>query len=259
MIGYPDKWRNYDALVVDRVSYLGNAARATVFEAKRRLARIGKPVDKSEWGMSPPTVNAYYNAQLNQMVFPAGILQPRFFQAGASRPLNYGAMGMVMGHELTHGFDDEGRKFDEDGNLRDWWSDSVGKGFDERAACIDKQYSSYVAVGDVHVNGKLTLGENIADNGGIKLAFSAFNAAEKPKASVAQAGFSPAQQFFLAYAQGWCSKRRDEYARVLVNVDPHSPPKDRVNGPLQNLPEFAKTFNCKAGTPMAPANHCSVW
>jgi endothelin-converting enzyme/putative endopeptidase len=259
MIGYPDTWRSYDTLDVDRSSYLHNSFVANAFETKRHLARIGKPVDRKEWGMSPPTVNAYYSPSFNEMVFPAGILQPPFFQGGAAVPMNFGAMGMVMGHELTHGFDDEGRQYDEDGNLRDWWTPAVGKGFDERAACLVKQYDDYVAVGDVHVSGKLTLGENIADLGGIKLAFSALQDAEKQKASAKIDGFTPNQAFFVSYAQAWCSKRREEQARVFANVDPHSPPKYRVNGVLVNTPEFAASFQCKAGTKMAPVNRCAVW
>lgn len=259
MIGYPDTWRNYDTLSIDRGSYLHNLLNANVFEAKRRLAKIGKPVDRKEWGMSPPTVNAYYNPQLNEMVFPAGIMQPPFFQAGAPAAMNYGAMGMVMGHELTHGFDDQGAQFDEDGNLRDWWSPAVGKDFAARTDCLVKQYSDYVAVADVHLNGKLTLGENIADLGGMKMAYAAFQEAEKTKVSAKIDGFTPGQAFFLAHAQAWCTKIRDEQARTYAQTDPHSPAKFRVNGVLVNTPEFAAAFQCKAGTKMVPAARCAVW
>lgn len=259
MIGFPDTWRNYDALAIDRSSYLRNQLAANVFESKRHLARIGKPVDRKEWGMSPPTVNAYYNDQLNEMVFPAGILQPPFFQAGAPPAMNYGAMGVVMGHELTHGFDDQGSQFDEDGNLRNWWSPAVGKDFAARTACLVKQFDDYVAVGDVHVDGRLTLGENIADLGGAKMAYSALREAEKAKASAKIDGFGPDQAFFVAYAQSWCTKIRDEQARTFAQTDPHSPAKSRVNGVLVNTPEFAAAFQCKADSKMVQANRCVVW
>ena len=258
-IGYPDRWRNYDGLAVSRKSYLENRDRAAAFERARDLAKIGKPVDATEWLMSPPQVNAYYEPSRNEIVFPAGILQAPFFNKDAPLAQNYGAIGMVMGHELTHGFDDEGRQFDGAGNLRDWWSKDVGQAFNDRAACVAKQYDGYTILDKQKVNGKLTLGENIADIGGLKLALMAFRAARAGKVGPKIGGFSEEQQFFLAFAQGWCSNRREELARVRLVVDPHSPPEYRVNGPLSASPEFQAAFNCPAGSPMAPQDRCSVW
>jgi predicted metalloendopeptidase len=251
-IAYPDKWRSYDALVIDRTSYLGNMVRASAFETRRQLAKIGKPVDRTEWQMSPPTVNAYYDAQLNEMVFPAGILQPPFYANAAPVSTNFGGIGMVMGHELTHGFDDEGRQFDAEGNLKDWWTEKVNAEFERRAECVKKQYDGYTVLGDVHVNGKLTLGENIADNGGVKLSLAALKA---------KGGGDPdaEREFFLGFAQGWCGKLRDEALRHLVATNPHSPPNFRVNGPLSNTPEFAKAFGCKPGAKMVNKDRCEVW
>jgi putative endopeptidase len=257
-IGYPDKWRNYDALEVTKASFVQNAINGNQFETRRQLAKIGKPVDRTEWGMTPPTVNAYYNPSMNEMVFPAGILQPPFFNRAAVAPLNYGAIGMVMGHELTHGFDDEGRQFDAKGNLREWWSAPVGKEFEKRAQCVVEQFNGYIAVDDLHINGKLTLGENIADLGGIKLAHAAW---VKARGGAPQkfGKFTDDQVFFLGAAQAWCSKRRPELARQRVTTDPHSPPQFRVNGPLSNLKEFADAFQCKAGDKMLRQNACVVW
>jgi putative endopeptidase len=256
-IAYPDKWRSYDQLQIARAEYLMNTQRSAAFEHARQLAKIGKPVDRSEWQMSPPTVNAYYDAQLNEMVFPAGILQPPFYSNSAPRSTNYGAIGMVMGHELTHGFDDEGRQFDLDGNLKDWWSKKVNDEFERRAECVKKQFDGYVAIDDLHVNGKLTLGENIADLGGVKLAYHAL--ASLPPATEPKGEFSPEQEFFLGFAQGWCSKYRNEAMRHLVSTNPHAPPKLRVNGPLSNTPEFAQAFGCKPGAKMANKDRCEVW
>ncbi len=263
-IGYPDSWRNYDALTVERGSYFENVRRANAFEEKRQLAKIGKPLDRSEFGMTPPTVNAYYDASLNEMVFPAGILQPPFYANQATNGLNYGAIGMVMGHELTHGFDDEGRQFDGHGNLTDWWTRTVGDEFKKRAACVTSQFDAYTVADDVHVNGKLTLGENIADLGGIKLAYRAFKDAlahQKTESVPAATTFTPEQQFFLGFAQGWCGSTRPEQQRLHVATDPHAPPRYRVIGPLSNTPEFAEAFSCKAGSPMvrAAAKRCDVW
>jgi endothelin-converting enzyme/putative endopeptidase len=259
-VGYPNKWRDYDKLDIDRVSYLGNLLRARTFENRRKLDRIGKPVDRGEWGFTPPTVNAEYEASLNRMEFPAGILQPPFWNRNAGKATNYGGAGMVMGHELTHGFDDEGKQFDAVGNLRDWWTPPVAKAFNDRAECVAKQYDGYTVLGDVHLNGHLTLGENIADIGGLKTAFAALHAAragQPPAPKVA--GFDEQQQFFIAFAQAWCGKYRDEYSRMLVTVDPHSPPQYRVNGTLTDTPEFAAAFQCKPGAKMAPQNRCTVW
>jgi endothelin-converting enzyme/putative endopeptidase len=257
-IGYPDKWRNYDALTVDRDSYLTSLWHAADFESKRDLDKIGKPVDRTEWGMSPPTVNAYYDPSLNEMVFPAGILQSPFYTRGAPTPVNYGAIGMVMGHELTHGFDDEGRQFDAKGNLTDWWSPSVSKEFDQRAQCVVDQYNDYT-VYDQHLNGKLTLGENIADLGGMKLAHAAYVAQRKSKTPMKMGKFTDEQLFFLGTAQAWCGKRREATARMRVTTDPHSPPEYRVNGPMSNLPEFSAAFQCKPDAKMVRKTQCVVW
>jgi putative endopeptidase len=256
-VGYPDKWRRYDAVTVDRKQYAANVLSASAFEAARQYAKIGKPVDRNDWDMTPPTVNAYYNASLNQMVFPAGILQTPLFSRAQPDASNFGAIGMVMGHELTHGFDDEGRQFDAQGNLREWWTPAVVKAYEGKASCVAQQYDGYVAVDDLHVNGKLTLGENIADMGGIKLAYDAFQTRRRNDAPVA--GFSEDQRFFLGFAQAWCTKRRPEMARNMVTVDPHSPAHVRVDGPLRNLPAFAQAWSCPAGSNMAPANACQVW
>lgn len=257
-VAYPDTWRNYDALVVTRESYLRNRISADQFEFARDLKKIGKPVDRNEWFMSPPTVNAYYEPSLNEMVFPAGILQPPFYSNTLTLPTNYGAIGMVMGHEATHGFDDEGRQFDKDGNLKDWWTARSSAEFDKRAECVTKQFDDYLVLGDQHVNGKLTLGENIADLGGVKLAFKAM-LKEVAKHPLAPSKYTPQAQFFYGFAQGWCTNMRDEMMRQLVLTNPHSPPSLRVNGPLSNLPEFAEAFQCKAGSEMVRANRCEVW
>jgi len=257
-IGFPDKWRNYDALKLERDSFLQNSIRGATFETHRDLAKVGKPVDRSEWFMSPPTVNAYYEPSLNEMVFPAGILQPPFFNRAAHPAVNYGAVGMVMGHELTHGFDDEGRQFDAKGNLSDWWSPKVNTEFEKRAACVAEQYDGFTILnGELHINGKLTLGENIADLGGIKLAYAAYVASRKAPAKVG--AHTDDQLFFLGVAQAWCGKRRDEMSRMRVTTDPHSPPEYRVNGPLSNLPEFAAAFQCKPGSKMVRPTQCVVW
>jgi putative endopeptidase len=258
-IGYPDRWRAYDALVVDRKSYLANVMEASGFELQRQLDKIGKPVDRSDWEMHPQAVNAYYDPSLNEMVFPAGILQPPFYNRESEEEINYGGIGMVMGHELTHGFDDEGRKFDGYGNLHDWWTPKVSKEFDERSACVVRQFDGYVSVDDLHLNGKLTLGDNIADLGGITLAQQASVAAVVKDSAPHPGGFTPEQLFFLGYAQSWCQKVRPPFARMLVAVDPHSPARFRVNGPISNLPAFQQAFACKEGAPMVRADRCRVW
>ncbi len=256
-IGFPDAWRNYDALSVSN-DYAADALAASRFEMARLLAKIGKPVDRKEWYMTPPTVNAYYDANLNEMVFPAGILQPPFFDNRAPMGSNYGAIGLVMGHELTHGFDDEGRQFDGDGNLKDWWTKKVGAEFDKRAQCLVDQFDGYVAVDDVHVNGKLTLGENIADLGGLKLAHAAFVDARAGKPEE-HGKYSPDQEFFLGFAQAWCENAHPERKRALATIDPHSPPKYRVNGPLSDFAPFAEAFQCKPGKAMLRKNRCEIW
>ncbi|MDP9000830.1 MAG: M13 family metallopeptidase, partial [Myxococcota bacterium] len=261
-IGFPAKWRNYDALATDRTSFVKNVETATAFEVKRRIAKVGQPVDKDEWEMSPPAVNAYYEPTMNEMVFPAGILQAPFYAQTQTTALNFGGIGMVVGHELTHGFDDEGRQFDAEGNLRDWWTQSVSAEFDRRASCVEKQYDDYVAIDDQRIKGKLTLGENIADLGGVKLAFASFERAEKEHGATPPVGsFTSEQQFFLGFAQAWCANYRPEALRLLVATNPHSPPRYRVDGPLSNLPEFAAAFQCKDGSPMvrSKATRCAVW
>ena len=265
-IGYPDKWRDYSTLTVTRGDALGNALQAAAFEERREIAKIGKPVDRGEWGMSPPTVNAYYSAQLNDINFPAGILQPPFFDGSRDDAVNYGAAGAVIGHELTHGFDDEGRQFDAKGNFEEWWTPADGKQFTERADCVVKEYDGFVGVDDLHVNGKLTLGENIADLGGLKLAFLAYlDRAQKDgvdlekKGSADYGGLNPQQQFFVSYGQNWCQNNRPENLRLRIQTDPHSPEEFRANGVVKNLPEFQKAFACKTGQPMAPVNRCTIW
>jgi endothelin-converting enzyme/putative endopeptidase len=260
-IGYPDKWRDYSSYQVARNDALGNFARGAEFESHRQIAKIGKPVDRGEWGMTPPTVNAYYNPQMNDINFPAGILQPPFYDNKMDDAVNYGDAGGIIGHELTHGFDDQGRQFDAQGNFNDWWTPQDSKEFDERTACIVHEYDGFVAVDDVHVQGKLTLGENVADLGGLKLAFMAFLQHEQDthQAPQAEDGFTPDQRFFLSYGQGWCENDTPEALRLLAQTNPHSPVKFRVNGVVQNLPQFQKAFSCKTGTPMAPEKRCEVW
>jgi predicted metalloendopeptidase len=262
-IGYPDVWRDYSSLKIERGDLLGNFLRANEFEAHRQIAKIGKPLDRNEWQMTPPTVNAYYSPPRNEIVFPAGILQPPFFDKQADDAMNFGGIGIVIGHELTHGFDDQGRKFDPQGNLRDWWTAQDGTEFEKRANCIADEYSSFVAVDDLKLNGKLTLGENTADNGGARVALMALEQmiADGQAGPAAQTidGYTPQQRFFLGFGRAWCEKRRPEYSRMLVSVDPHSPGKYRVDGVVQNMPEFQKAFNCKAGQPMVRENACRVW
>ena len=258
-IGYPDKWRDYSSLTIVRGDFYGNSQRSNQFAYRRQMAKIGKPVDKTEWLMTPPTVNAYYNPLENNINFPAGILQPPFFYRAGDDAVNYGAAGAVVGHELSHGFDDQGRRFDGGGNLRDWWTAADGKNFDERAACIDKQYSGYVPVDDVHLNGKLTLGENTADNGGLRLAWMALMEDLKNKALGEMDGFTPEQRFFVGWAQMWCENRTDEVARLHAKTNPHSPGKFRTNGVVSNMPEFAKAFSCQPNAPMISQPVCRVW
>ncbi len=258
-IGYPDKWRDYSALVITRDDYMGNVLRARVFEFNRQIAKIGKPVDRGEWGMTPPTVNAYYNAQINDINFPAGILQPPLFDPSADDAPNYGDTGATIGHELTHGFDDEGRQFDAHGNLRDWWTPEDGRQFDQRASCISDQYSQYVAVDDIKINGPLTMGENVADLGGLMLAYTAWKNETRGQKLDSIDGFTPEQRFFIAYAQSWCADTRDETKRMYATIDPHSPDKFRANGVVSNTPEFQQAFQCKAGSAMVREKRCRVW
>lgn len=261
-VGYPDRWRNYASLTIVRGDAIGNARQAASFERHRVLAKIGQPTDKLEWDMSPPTVNAYYNPQDNTVNLPAGILQPPYYDQHMGDAVNYGQGGGLEGHELTHGFDDEGRQFDATGNFTDWWTAADKDKFKQRADCVVKQYNGFIAVDDLHVNGRLTLGENIADIGGVRLGYLAWQhrlqqPGAKPEAELD--GMSPEQQFFTAYAQSWCSSTRPETLRLRVETDPHSPEEYRVNGVVENMPEFQHAFRCKAGQPMVSANRCSIW
>jgi putative endopeptidase len=258
-IGYPDKWRDYTALTTKPNDELGNVERAREFEFHRQLAKIGKPVDRGEWLMTPPTVNAYYNPQMNDINFPAGVLQPPLFDAKSDAAPNFGNTGGTIGHELTHGFDDEGRQFDAQGNLRDWWTPEDAKQFEQRASCISDQYSQYVIVDDVKINGKLTLGEDVADLGGLLLAYMAWQDDTRNQKLEPIEGFTPKQRFFIGYGQSWCGSTRDETKRLRATVDPHSPDKYRTNGVVSNMPEFQQAFHCKAGAPMVNQNRCRVW
>jgi putative endopeptidase len=240
---YPDKWRDYSGLTVGTDSYAQNILRASEFEFKRNIAKAGKPVDRKEWLMTPPTVNAYYNPQVNEIVFPAGILQRPFFDAKADDASNYGAIGAVIGHEITHGFDDQGRQFDAEGNLKDWWTAEDAKRFKERGEALVKQYSAYPAIDKVFVNGELTQGENIADLGGLMIAYQAWQKSWRNKSRPEpQDGFTPEQRFFLAFGQIWRFKSSPEYARLLANLDAHSPARWRVLGTLVNVPAFVEAF-----------------
>jgi putative endopeptidase len=256
-IGYPDKWRDYGKLQIIRGDALGNDRRATEFESKRQLAKVGGPVDKSEWGMTPPTVNAYYNQLENNINFPAGILQPPFFDRKGDDAPNYGGIGAVIGHELTHGFDDKGSQFDAQGNLKDWWTEQDAKAFKARAQCLVDEYDGFVVVDDLHINGKLTLGENIADNGGLRVALMAYLANLGNAKTID--GFTPEQRLFLGWGQIWCENVSPEAARLQAQSNPHSAGRFRVNGVVRNMPEFQKAFQCKPDSPMAPEKRCSVW
>jgi putative endopeptidase len=260
-IAYPDNWRDYSSLEIVHGDALGNFLRAQAFEMRRQLAKIGHPLDKKEWGMTPPTVNAYYNPSENNINFPAGILLPPFFDFKADDALNFGGIGAVIGHELTHGFDDQGRKFDAQGNLREWWTEEDGKAFEQRAQCLVDEYNGFVAVDDVHLNGKLTLGENTADNGGLRIAYMALMAllANGGKQPEKIDGLTPQQRVFVGWGQIWCQSMTPEVARLRALTNEHSPGKYRVNGVVQNMPEFQKAWGCKAGQPMVPANSCRVW
>jgi putative endopeptidase len=259
-IGYPDKWRDYSALQIVRGDALGNSLHANEFEMNRQLQKIGKPVDRLEWGMTPPTVNAYYDPQMNNINFPAGILQPPFFDKQASDPINYGAIGAVVGHELTHAFDDEGRQFDPKGNFNDWWTAADAKAFDQREECLIKEYSGFELKGAVHMNGKLTLGENTADNGGLRLAWMALMSDLAGKTLPAVGGYNEAQQFFLGFGQIWCTNETAEVERLQAQTNAHAIDRFRVNGTVSNMPEFQKAFSCKEGMPMVRGgNACRVW
>jgi endothelin-converting enzyme/putative endopeptidase len=258
-IGYPDKWRDYRSVVVKRGDFFGNAERATRFEAKRDLAKIGKPLDRGEWSMTPPTVNAYFNAQMNDINFPAGVLQPPLYDPKMDDAPNYGNTGGTIGHELTHGFDDQGRQFDARGNLKDWWTPEDGDAFKTRARCIVDQYSQYTIVDDIKINGELTNGEDIADLGGLILAWMAWKVETAGKPLGPREGLTPEQRFFVGYAQWACENDRPENLRVKAITDPHSPGKYRVNGLVVNMPEFERAFSCQPGQPMVGAKRCRVW
>ncbi|HZR28658.1 MAG TPA: M13 family metallopeptidase [Terriglobales bacterium] len=265
-IGYPEHWRDYSSIKIVREDALGNQQRADAFEFQRELQKIGKDLDKREWGMTPPTVNAYYSPLENNVNFPAGILQPPFYDIKMDEGVNFGGIGAVIGHELTHGFDDEGHKFDGQGNLRNWWAPEDEKAFNQRAQCLIDEYNDFVAVkdekdpkNDVHLNGKLTLGENTADNGGLRLAYMALLHELAGKEPQKIDGFTPQQRFFLGFGQIWCTKMRPEAARQLALTNPHSPGQFRVNGVVSNMPEFQQAFGCKKGDAMVRENACRVW
>lgn len=260
-VGYPDRWRDYAALAVARDDFAGNVMRGNAFELRRQLAKIGKPLDRGEWGMTPQTVNAYYDAQMNDINFPAGVLQAPLFDPRLDDAPNYGNTGGTIGHELIHGFDDEGRQFDAKGNLRDWWTKKDGKAFEQRAACVTKQYANYVVVDDIRINSQLTLGEDLADLGGLVLAFAAWKAQVADLAPPSRDGLTPEQRFFVGFAQWDCSHARPEYERVKALTDPHSPGRYRINGVAINMPEFEQAFHCKPGQKMVKpdAERCKVW
>ena len=258
-IGYPDKWRDYSSIAIARDDFYGNVTRAMQFEVRRQLDKIGKPLDRGEWGMTPPTVNAYYSAQMNDINFPAGVLQPPLFDPKMDDAPGYGNTGGTIGHELIHGFDDEGRQFDAQGNLKNWWTPQDTAKFQQRAQCIVNQYAKYTVVDNIKINSKLTLGEDMADLGGMVLAWTAWKVQTTVVKPESRDGFTPEQRFFIGFAQWACENNRPEAARVQAATDPHSPGKYRVNGVVVNLPEFAKAFSCKPGAAMVAAKPCKVW
>ena len=260
-IGYPDKWRDYSSVDIKRDDFAGNVERAHQFETRRDINKIGKPVDHGEWDISAPTVDAYYNPQMNDINFPAGVLQPPVYDPKMDDAPNYGDTGGTIGHELTHGFDDEGSQFDAKGNLKDWWTKEDRAKFDERTKCVDDQYSSYISVEDVHLNGKLTLGENVADLGGEILAYMAWKDATKDKHLQPMDGLTPEQRFFVGFAQWDCANERPEDLRVRALTDPHASARFRINGVVVNMPDFKEAFSCKDGQPMVKpaAQVCKVW
>ena len=258
-IGYPDKWRDYTSVEISRTDFAGDVERATVFESKRILNKIGKPVDRGEWGMTPPTVNAYYNGRMNDINFPAGVLQPPLYDPKMDDAPNYGNTGGTIGHELTHGFDDQGRQFDAEGNLKDWWTKEDNQNFNTRAQCLVNQYAQYVVVDDIKINSKLTEGEDIADLGGLILAWMAWKVQTRNVPLEIRDGLTPEQRFFVGNAQWACENERQESLRMHAITDPHSPGKYRVNGLVVNMPEFEKAFSCKAGQPMSKVDRCRIW
>jgi endothelin-converting enzyme/putative endopeptidase len=258
-IGYPDKWRDYSAVTIRPDDFSGDVIRLNEFESRRELNKIGKPVDRTEWGMSPPTVNAYYDPQMNDINFPAGVLQPPLFDPRMDDAPNYGNTGATIGHELTHGFDDEGRKFDAKGNLKDWWTPSDATEFQKRADCFSDEYSGFTIVDDIKINGKLTMGEDVADLGGTLLAYIAWKATNKGKTLQPVDGLTPDQRFFVGMAQWACGSERPESLRVNAITNPHSPDEYRINGVVSNMPEFQSAFSCKLGQPMVREKACKVW
>ncbi len=260
-IGYPDKWRDYSKLSIDRASFVGDLRRSSKFSMEREIAKIGKPVDRTEWGMTPQTVNAYYNPLMNEIVFPAGIMQPPFFDFRADDAVNYGGMGVVIGHEISHGFDDQGSKFDAEGNLKMWWTADTRKKFDERTEVLAKEFDGFVPIDSLHINGTQTLGENIGDLGGLSISFTAMENALKGKKVEPIDGFSPEQRFFLSYAQVWRNNTRPERLRLQVKTDFHAPGEYRINGPLRNLQAFYDAFGCgKDGTMyLPPEKRALIW
>jgi putative endopeptidase len=258
-IGYPDKWRDYSRLSIDRTSYDANVRRSVEFEFARQLAKIGKPVDRTEWGMTPPTVNAYYSSSMNEIVFPAGILQPPFYNPNADDAVNYGGIGAVIGHEISHGFDDQGSKFDGQGNLNEWWKPEDRKNFTERGDCVVNQFNGYEVEPGLHQNGKLVLGESIGDLGGLSIAYAAYEKSIEGKRPKDIDGFTPEQRFFLGWAQVWGANQRAEAARLQTNTDPHPLARFRGNGPISNMEAFAKAFGCKKGDPMVREQACKIW
>jgi endothelin-converting enzyme/putative endopeptidase len=258
-IGYPDRWRDYGPIAVHRDDFYGNAVRATEFESRRELAKIGKPLDRSEWAMTPQTVNAYFDPQMNDINFPAGVLQPPLYDPAIDDAPNYGNTGGTIGHELTHGFDDEGRQFDATGNLKDWWTAADAKEFNNRTQCIVDQYAQYVVVDDIHINSRLTLGEDVADLGGLILAHVAWAAQTAGQALKDRDGLSPEQRFYVGYAQWACENERPENLRLQAKTDPHSPGRYRVNGLMVNIPEFQHAFACPVNAPMVKQVPCHVW
>ena len=258
-VGYPERWRDYSAVDIRRGDFAGNAIRATEFESRRDVAKIGKPVDRGEWGMTPPTVNAYYNPQMNDINFPAGVLQPPLYDPKLDDAPNYGNTGSTIGHELTHGFDDEGRQFDAQGNLKDWWTAADAKAFEERVNCVRDQYAQYTIVDDIKINSKLTSGEDVADLGGTLLAYIAWKDATEHENLQPADGFTPDQRFFIGFAQWACENQRPENLRANAITNPHSPGRYRINGIVSNLPQFQKAFHCGEGTPMVREKACKIW
>jgi putative endopeptidase len=258
-VGYPEKWKNYSSVGIDPGEFHANALHASEFEARRDLAKIGNPVDRSEWQMTPPTVNAYYDPQTNDINFPAGVLQPPLFDPKTDAAPNYGNTGATMGHELTHGFDDEGRQYDAQGNLRDWWTKADAEAFRDRANCVRDQYANYTVIDDIHINSKLTLGEDVADLGGTLLAYLAWKHTTSGQDLKPVDGLTPDQRFFVGMAQWACGEERPEMKRMHAITDPHSPDQFRINGVVSNLSQFGEAFGCKVGQPMRPAHACRVW